>query len=95
VLENPKDPTRVLEILSRLSHQAAALIITTPTHDFVRGVDGMAAPEGVHRVREWSTEEFHHRPRAANCKLVVSRVFRFFRVGAPRSLSWGDPTFIY
>ena len=27
--------------------------------------------------------------------VVVSRVFRFFRVGAPRSLSWGDPTFIY
>src|SRR5262249_12839692 len=24
---------------------------------------------------------------------VVSRVFRFFRVGAPRSLSWGGPTF--
>jgi CRP-like cAMP-binding protein/anti-anti-sigma regulatory factor len=33
--------------------------------------------------------------RELSRRLVVSRVFRFFRVGAPRSLSWGDPTFIY
>jgi hypothetical protein len=43
-----------------LSRQAAVLIITTPERDLVRGIDGMVAPDGVHWVREWSTEEFHH-----------------------------------
>jgi glycosyltransferase involved in cell wall biosynthesis len=57
-LERVIEPHITLEWLSKLSRDCAALLLSTPDRDRIRGKGGMGPPGNPAHVREWNYEEF-------------------------------------
>ena len=57
-VEQTADPSNLMDLLSRLSRRALAMIITATERDLRHGPDHMGPPTDISHVREWNSAEF-------------------------------------